>query len=212
MKMKKAKDRQITFYADPDVYEWLKQQESVTRFLNTLIRSHMSNGQNAEVAKAAGSQLKTPRSDEHANQFMPEVTSTRALSSMVNELEQIQEAILKSYRRQQAMIGALRTHQSLFEKSATLYRELGRIRDEEEVIMEPPNEVVSSYNELLTNSAHTIKAIIASSEEDHQVIAQTGGIRERLIAAIETGDQTNRRDVDAPARSFSLKAQTPPNK
>src|SRR5579885_1620231 len=85
MKMKKAKDRQITFYADPDVYEWLKQQESVTRFLNTLIRSHMSNGQNAEVAKAAGSQLKTPRSDEHANQFMPEVTSTRALSSMVNE-------------------------------------------------------------------------------------------------------------------------------
>lgn len=180
--MKRAKERQITFYADPDVYEWLKKQESVTRYVNAVIRSAMSGDLRPESSsKLAG------------------ITSNSAITRVVSELEQIQDAILKSYRRQQAMIGALRTHQKLFEKSATFYREIGRIRDEEEV--EPLNEV-SGYHELLINSADSIKSIIESNEADDS-ISQTVGIRERLIAAIET-DRSDRRDVDAPARSFSL--------
>jgi hypothetical protein len=190
--MKKAKERQITFYADPDVFEWLKKQESVTRYLNTAIRAAMT----AEGGDA-GSSTEGRRLSGMAN--------NSAIKTVVTELEQIQEAIFKSYKRQQAMIGALRTHQKLFEKSATLYREFGRIRDEEVQIPEPePHDfTVSSYNELLSNSADSIRAIIESTEQDQATLIAQNGIKERLIAAIES-DGTSKRDVDAPARTFSL--------
>lgn len=196
--MKKAKERQITFYADPDVFEWLKKQESVTRYLNAAIREAMQ----ADGAEA-GSTSEGKRLSGIAN--------NNAIKTVVSELEQIQEAIFRSYKRQQAMIGALRTHQKLFEKSATLYREFGRIRDEEVRVPEPePHEfTVSSYNELLSNSADSIRAIIESTELDQASLIAQSGIKERLIAAIDS-DGISKRDTEAPApaRSFSLNKPT----
>lgn len=187
--MQKAKDRQITFYADPDVYDWLKKQDSVTRYLNSVIRASMS--------ETVG------QSDASEGRRLSGMASNSAIKTVVNELEQIQDVILKSYKRQQAMIGALRTHQKLFEKSATLYREFGRIKDEEEVATAPDEMTVSSYNELLLNSADSIRAIIESTELDQATLIAQGGIKERLIAAIDS-DGTSKRDVDAPAKTFSL--------
>jgi len=195
--MKKAKERQITFYADPDVFEWLKKQESVTRYLNSAIRAAM----NGEGGAPSGSASEGKRLSGMAN--------NSAIKTVVSELEQIQEAIFRSYKRQQAMIGALRTHQKLFEKSATLYREIGRIKDEEPMMPEPePHDfTVSSYNELLSNSADSIRAIIESTELDQASLIAQNGIKERLFAAIES-DASSKRDVDAPARSFSLNVPT----
>lgn len=189
--MKKAKERQITFYADPDVYEWLKKQESVTRYINAAIRQAM----NPDCSSQSASEPKPPSA----------LSNNSAIKTVVSELEQIQEAIFRSYKRQQAMIGALRTHQKLFEKSATLYREFGRIRDEEHMRPEPELQefTVSSYNELLSNSADSIRAIIESTELDQASLIAQNGIKERLIAAIES-DNTSKRDVDAPARTFSM--------
>lgn len=196
--MSKAKERQITFYADPDVYEWLKKQESVTRYLNAVIRECMQ-----AVGAEAGSTTEGQRLSGIAN--------NSAIKTVVSELEQIQEAIFRSYKRQQAMIGALRTHQKLFEKSATLYREFGRIRDEEVQVPEPERHdfTVTSYNELLSNSADSIRAIIESTELDQASLISQSGIKERLIAAIDS-DGTTKRETEspAPARSFSLNKPT----
>lgn len=190
--MKKAKERQITFYAEPDVFEWLKRQSSVTRYLNATVRTAMRPGADPSDSSDAVSE----------GRRLSGLASNSAIKTVVTELEQIQDAIFRSYKRQQAMIGALRTHQKLFEKSATFYREIGRIRDEE-AAPEPDEFMVSSYNELLLNSADSIRAIIESTELDQASLIAQSGIKERLIAAIES-DGTNKRDVDAPARTFSL--------
>lgn len=196
--MRKAKERQITFYADPDVYDWLKKQESVTRYLNAVIRVAMANDGCESGDATEGRRLSG-------------IANNSAIKSVVNELEQIQDAIFKSYKRQQEMIGALRTHQKLFEKSATLYREFGRIRDEEVRVPEPETHefTVSSYNELLSNSADSIRSIMQSTELDQATLIAQSGIKERLIAAIAS-DGTNKRDVDTPARTFSLNVQSAP--
>lgn len=188
--MQKAKERQITFYADPDVYDWLKKQESVTRCINAVLRSAMSGSDR-------------PTDDASEGRRLSGMASNSAIKTVVTELEQIQDAILKSYKRQQAMIGALRTHQKLFEKSATLYREFGRIKDEEEQACVTDDVTVSTYNELLSTSADSIRSIIESTELDQATLIAQGGIKERLYAAIES-EGTNKRDVDAPAKTFSL--------
>jgi hypothetical protein len=196
LSMTRAKDRQITFYADPDVFDWLKNQKSVTRYINNVVRTCMPS---ADGRTSSGEQSESPEAKR---------ASREALNQVVGELEQIQDAILRSYKRQQAMIGALRTHQKLFEKSASFYRELGRIKDEE--VIPPPQtiEVVSSYDELLVNSADSIKRMIESSEEDHQSVEKTGGIRQRLIAAIDSDDTQQRDLAPTPARTFTLNVNT----
>jgi hypothetical protein len=188
----RAKDRQITFYADPDVFDWLKNQKSVTRYINNVVRTCMPSGSGQPHAIDQNESPEAKRA------------SREAINQVVGELEQIQEVILRSYKRQQAMIGALRTHQKLFEKSASFYRELGRIKDEE--VVPPPIalDVVSSYDELLVNSADSIKRMIESSEEDHESVEKTGGIRQRLISAIDSDDTQTRDVAPTPARTFTL--------
>lgn len=190
----KAKERQITFYADPDVFEWLKSQSSVTRTINHLIRQAMNQASATEESDALA-----PPFASRAGAGLRDSPIDR----VVTELEEIQQAILLSYDRQQAMIGALRTHQKLFEKSASFYREIGRIRDENRARAQV-EEVVSSYDELLENSHDSIMHIIASSEHDLESLERSSVFKQKLIAAVKTDDFEDR-DVGAPARSFKPK-------
>lgn len=188
--MKRAKERQITFYADPDVYDWLKSKNSVTRLINEIIRGAMTEEKTGVAAQTSARQKKGSPLDQ-----------------VVSELEEIQRVIMISYDRQQAMIGALRTHQKLFEKSASFYKELGRIKDKRRP-QSDVEEVVSSYNELLENSADSILHIIANSEEDLCSLAKASGLKQKLIAAVKT-DEFEDRNVETPARSFQPKFSQP---